>query len=53
LHGLRLLRHDIERTDQMIDCLGGILLGDIGEVRIDGRGRGAAMAENPLNMTKA
>jgi len=37
----------------MIDCFGGILLGDIGQVRIDGCGRGAAMAKNPLNMSEA
>jgi len=37
----------------MIDCLGGVLLSDIGEMRIDGCGRGAAMAKNPLNVSEA
>jgi len=53
LHGLRLLWRDVERTDQMIDRFDGTLLGDVGEVRIDGRGRGTAVAENALNMTEA
>lgn len=53
LHGLRLLRGDIQRTDQVIDCLGGILFSDIGKVGIDGCGDRTAVAENPLNMTKA
>jgi len=53
LHGLRLLRRDIQRIDQLIDRFGGILLGDIGKVCIDGRGCGAAVAENPLDMAEA
>jgi len=37
----------------MIDCFGGILLGDIGKVCIDGCGRGTTVAENPLDMAQA
>jgi len=37
----------------MIDCLGGILFGDIGEVCIDGCGRGAAVTKYPLNQSEA
>jgi len=37
----------------MIDSLGGVLLGNIGEVGIDGRGRGTAVTKDALNMTEA
>lgn len=37
----------------MVDRLAGILLGDVSKVRIDGCRRGAAVAENTLDMTQA
>jgi len=36
----------------MIDRLGGVLLGDIGKVRINGSRRRAAVAKDALNMTE-
>lgn len=53
LHGLRLLWRDVQRVDQFLDSLGGVLFGDVGEVCIDGCRRGAAMAKNALDMAKA
>jgi len=37
----------------LIDSLGGILLGDVGEMSIDGGSGGTAVAKNPLDVAEA
>jgi len=48
-----LLARDIQHIDHLIHGFGGILLCDVGEVRVDGGRFGAAMTKQSLNMTQA
>jgi len=40
----------MNRSDQTVERIGSILLGDIGEVGVEGGGCGAAVTQQGLNM---